>query len=146
MFFKKKVNMDNHNYSDDESDDEEYKKFRAMSEMNRLRILNDRTYCHCLFFTLIVAIVLCCILFTPSYSTTALNATNFLNWSALAFYSILAFLLFTCNDSGGMRFVIIIVMSVFYGFSAGFILALNFTVNTRSSPALRGARTRIHSW
>lgn len=129
--------LKNHD-SDDEDLDPEYKKYRAMEEMNRLRQITEKTYCHCLLLTVVVACLLIALICIGPFHISAPDASNFLSWSALAFFVLLAFLVCSCNETSSMRFIIILIMSLFYGFSLGFIIALNFQVSARVNSALRG--------
>jgi hypothetical protein len=124
------------------SDEEEWKKFHAMQEMSYLQQLTTKTYCQCLMLTIIVAVGLTYLVFMSPFKMNAPDASNFLNWSAFAFFAVLAFVMVTCNDSSSMRFMIIITMAVFYGFSIGFLIALNFTVEAKKQNALRGSHER----
>ena len=99
------------------SDEEEWKKFHAMQEMSYLQQLTTKTYCQCLMLTIVVAVGLTYLVFMSPFKMNAPDASNFLNWSAFAFFAVLAFVMVTCNDSSSMRFMIIITMAVFYGFS-----------------------------
>jgi len=123
-------------------DEEEWKKYHAMHEMSRLHKLTVKTYCQCLLLTVFVAVGLTYVVFVSPFRMSAPDASNFLNWSAFSFFALLAFVMVTCSDSSPMRFALVVTMAVFYGFSAGFLLALNFTVEATQRNSLRGVPSR----
>lgn len=120
-------------------DDEDWKKYNAMQEIYSLQQLTTKIYCQCLFMTILLAIGLTYFVFASPFKLSAPDASNFLNWSAFAFFGLLTFILFTCSDSPSMRFMLIITMGVFYGFSGGFLIALNFTLQAKHQNSLRGS-------
>lgn len=123
--------------NENNSDEEEWKKYYAMQDINNLQQLNRKTYCQCLMLTIFVAIGLTYLVFMSPFRMNAPDASNFLNWSAFAFFALLAFVMVTCNDSSSMRFMTIVTMAFFYGFSLGFLIALNFSVEAKRK-SLRG--------
>lgn len=119
-------------------DDEDWKKFNAVQELYSLQKLTSKIFCQCLFMTMVVAIGLTYFVFASPFKMSAPDASNFLNWSAFAFFVVLVFIMFTCSDSSSMRLMLIVTMGVFYGFSSGFLIALNFTVQAKHRNSLRG--------
>mgnify|MGYP000935923979 CR=1 FL=1 len=120
------------------NEDEDWKKYNAMQESYSLQQLTIHIN---LVLTILVAFGLTYFVFVSPLKMSAPGAANFLDWRAFAFFGLLAFIMFACNDSSSVRLKLIVIMGVFYGFSSGFLIALNFTVQAKYQNSFRGSPT-----
>lgn len=136
----KRSDMEAPKYTDvekqEQQDEDDYNKMKSYHEMAQVHRLTRKVYFQCLLLMVLIGVLLLVFAVHAPYKDVAPMANDLMSIVGVSIFLVLSFFAFTCGgENAQTKLVLIILISIFLGLSAGFFMAMNITVTSKRAGA-----------